>query len=75
MDVRITVRKVYKILKFVTPDNNLPFMITVVAIIIAVVTISITMSVMLPRVTMVIVFWQVAIVWPQTHNFAQVTFL
>ena len=44
----------YKVRKFVTPDNNLPFMITVVTIIIAVVTISNTMSVILPRVTTVI---------------------
>jgi len=50
-------------------------MITVVTIVIAVIAISITMSVMLPWVTMVIVFWEVAITWPQTHSFAHVTFV
>jgi len=50
-------------------------MITVVTIIIAVIAISYTMSVMLPWVTMVIVFWEVAKAWPQTHSFAHVIFM
>ena len=44
-------------------------MITMVTIIIAVVTISISVSVILPRFTMVIVFWHAAIAWPPNSQF------